>query len=363
MSMKVRLLDMGMVIPLRSQSIYHGITASMTPDSDPAILLCRPKSTYVSIGYFQEAGMEVDLAFCDENSIPVYRRQVGGGAVLLDQNQLFYHIVMPHSAFDELGLPQSMAERFAFLAAPPIAAYQSMGVNASFRPINDIQVEGKKIGGTGIGEFDHAVVFAGSMMLDFNHQLMSKVLKIPDEKMRDKIFQSLEAYITTLKRELPTAPPVADVAKSLVEAFEQSWPIEVYPSLPTTEELEAIESYDAQIASEEWLHLVKMPEKDFAAVKISANVKVLHAAHKAPGGMIRATVRVVDEKIESVLLSGDFPISPRQGLEALSSKFEGAQLDAGELTRRFEEFITSEGIEMVGVGAEDISTIFEQVSA
>ncbi len=72
MSMKVRLLDMGMVSPLRSQSIYHGITATMTPGADPAILLCRPKSTYVSIGYFQEAGMEVDLAFCDENNIPVY---------------------------------------------------------------------------------------------------------------------------------------------------------------------------------------------------------------------------------------------------------------------------------------------------
>lgn len=359
--MKVRLLDMGMVSPLRSQSIYHGITASMTPGADPAILLCRPKRTYVSIGYFQEAGMEVDLAFCDENNIPVYRRQVGGGAVLLDQNQLFYHIVMPHSAFDELGLPSAMADRFAFLAAPPIAAYQSMGVNASFRPINDIQVEGKKIGGTGIGEFDHAVVFAGSMMLDFNHQLMSKVLNIPDEKMRDKIFQSLEAYITTLKRELTTVPPIGDVADRLIKAFEKAWSIEVYPSLPTTEELEVIEFYDEEIASEEWLHMVKMPEKDFTAVKISANVKVLHAAHKAPGGMIRATVRVVDDKIDSLLLSGDFPISPIGGLEALGRNFKGSQLDAGELTRRFEDFIAAEDIELVGVGAEDISTIFEQV--
>ncbi len=362
MTLKARLLDMGEVSALRSQSIYHGITATMKPGNDPAILLCRPKQTYVSIGYFQEAAKEVDLDYCEEQGIPVYRRQVGGGAVLLDQNQLFYHIVVPHSAFDALGMPRDMANRFAFLATPPITAYHQLGINAEFKPINDIHVTGCKIGGTGIGEFDHAVVFAGSMMMDFNHQLMAKVLNIPDEKMRDKIFQTLEAYITTIKRELGDALPVETVAEALTQAFESCWALELYPSLPTDEETAAIEEFDRLIASSEWLHKIKLRDQDHKAVKISANIQVLSAAHKAPGGMIRATIRVMDNKVESILLSGDFPVSPKTGLQELASKFIGAELDADELVRRFQKEIDTGRIELVGVGAEDMGSIFQQIA-
>ncbi len=362
MTMKVRLLDMGVVSALRSQSIYHGITSSMKPGNDPAILLCCPRQTYVSIGYFQEAAKEVDLEYCEQQGIPVYRRQVGGGAVLLDLNQLFYHIVVPHSAFEPLGMPRDMGSRFAFLATPPISAYQRLGINAQFKPINDIHVAGCKIGGTGIGEFDHAVVFAGSMMMDFNHQLMAKVLRIPDEKMRDKVFQTLEAYITTIKRQLGQELPVETVAEALTQAFESCWALELYPSLPTDEETAAIEDFDRLIPSAEWLHRMKLRDQDHKTVKISANVQVLSAAHKAAGGMIRATIRVVDNKVESILLSGDFPVSPNNALQELASKFVGAQLDPAELARRFQEEVDDGGIELVGVGAEDISSMFQQVA-
>lgn len=41
---------MEVVWPLRSQSIYHGIAAAMTTDSDPALTLCRSSKSFLSLG-------------------------------------------------------------------------------------------------------------------------------------------------------------------------------------------------------------------------------------------------------------------------------------------------------------------------
>ena len=43
-------------------------------------------------------------------------------------------------------------------------------------------------------------------MFDFDKAAMAKVLKVTSEKMRDKIFQSLEQYMTTMREQLGVLP-------------------------------------------------------------------------------------------------------------------------------------------------------------
>ncbi len=359
--MRARLLDMGMVNPLRSQSIYHAITSCMNPDSDPAITIMRPSSKYVSIGFFQEADKEVDLDYCRQKNLPVIRRQVGGGAVLLDQNQLFFHVILPSARAKEFGLPRTLQERFAYLARPPILAYHKLGINASFRPVNDIHVNGKKIGGTGVGEIGDGLVFAGSMMLDFDTTTMARVLKVPDEKMRDKIAQSLNAYMTTIKKELAEPPQLTVVAEALLSSFEEFYNLTLIPSMPAPEEMDAIYEWDKKLSGEDWLHQVKLQEKNYREVKISANVHLYQAAHKAPGGLMRVTVRTVDNHIDELLLSGDFPVSPQDSLKELSLRFNGAKLDAKELEKRLQDAFREQSFEFAGVDENDFYTLFQQI--
>ena len=75
---------------LDSQLIYHALPRTNTE----GILILAPKTPYVCIGYHQNLEQEVDLAYCKENGIPVFRREVGGGAVFLDGDQIFYQIVI-----------------------------------------------------------------------------------------------------------------------------------------------------------------------------------------------------------------------------------------------------------------------------
>ena len=368
--MRARLLDLGRVGALRSQSMYHAITDCMEPDSDVVISLMRPSQPYVSIGYFQEAAREVELEFCEMQGLPVIRRHVGGGAVLLDGDQLFFHLMLPQARAREFGLPAGLAERFAYLARPPIVAYQRLGVEAEFRPINDIHVRGRKIGGTGVGEIGAGLVFAGSMMFDFNTALMAQVLKVPDEKLRDKIADSLDGYMTTLAKELGAKPPLAEVAETLCGAFEESYGLELVPSMPTPDELDAMYRWDEALGDPEWLHAVQLPgaagagHDDGAAhrdVKISASVRVLHAQHKAPGGMLRVSARVVEGRVDDLLISGDFPVTPKSALVDLAERLRGAPLALEALGERVEQAYRTGAIETAGVRPEDFGTVFQQL--
>ena len=361
--MKARLLDMGMVSPLRSQSIYHGVTESMQPDSDVAISIMQPSRPYVSVGYFQETEREVDLAYCDSRGMPVFRRHVGGGAVLLDSNQLFFHVMLPVAKAQAFGLPKRLTERFAYLARPPILAYRRLGVEAEFRPINDIHVHGRKIGGTGVGEIGEGLVFAGSMMLDFDAALMVKVLRITNEKMRDKVVESLDQYMTTLARELGAKPEAAAVAETLVSAFEDAFGLDLVPAALTPDELSAVEHWDGVLADPEWLHQVRLKEADARTVKISESVRVLHAERKAPGGMMRLTLRTVDGRIAEMLLSGDFPASPQDALGALAQAFQGAPLDRAALNARLHAALATSRLDIAGVEESDLNLLMQQVTS
>ena len=92
----------------------------------------------------QEVAREVDVAYCRTQGLPIIRRQVGGGAVYLDRGQLFTHFIYPRKKAPEFAV--NLYPRFI---EPVVRTYRELGVDAVYRPINDIQVDGRKIGGTG----------------------------------------------------------------------------------------------------------------------------------------------------------------------------------------------------------------------
>jgi len=79
----------GRRIPARSQTVYHAVGYAMKESTPNTIIMVSPNGPYVSIGYHQDIQKEVDLDYCAQHNLPVYRREVGGGAVFLDNGQLF----------------------------------------------------------------------------------------------------------------------------------------------------------------------------------------------------------------------------------------------------------------------------------
>ena len=86
----MKLYRLGHVPWEQSQLVYHALPRL----GMEGLILLSPASPYVCIGYHQDVNQEVDLDYCQENGIPVFRREVGGGAVYLDGRQLFYQLVV-----------------------------------------------------------------------------------------------------------------------------------------------------------------------------------------------------------------------------------------------------------------------------
>ena len=195
--MRLRVLDFGFVPALRSQAVYHGVADTIAADGEPVLTLVNPDTPYVCVGVHQEVPREVDEAYCAADGLPIIRRHVGGGAVYLDRNQMFFHFMYPRTK-----APQYAVNLYPRFIEPVVRTYRELGVEAEYRPVNDIQVKGRKIGGTGAASIGEATVMVGSFMFDFDTATMAHCLKVPSEKFRDKLRQTLDDYMTTMAKEL-----------------------------------------------------------------------------------------------------------------------------------------------------------------
>ncbi|MGD1994648.1 MAG: lipoate protein ligase C-terminal domain-containing protein [Anaerolineae bacterium] len=330
-----------------SQLLYH---AQPRLDREGLNLL-SPATPYVCIGYFQDVEQEVDLEYCRAHDIPVFRREVGGGAVFLDGEQLFFQLVIHKD--NPLVPPGRDAFYRKFLAAP-IAAYRALGIPAEYKPVNDIIAGNRKISGTGVAEIGDYIVFVGNLIVDFDYDTMAHVLKVPDEKFRDKVYKTLRDNLSTVRRELCSAPPREEIWDLMAETFSDVLgPMEVETDIDPAWRAEA-DRLAERMLTDEWLHRKgrRLPERE---VTIRSGVQIVQRMVKAPGGLIRATAEVRDGVIASVALSGDFFFYPAERLEDLEAALVGALVD--DVERVITDFYAEHAVESPGVTPADFAQV------
>jgi lipoate-protein ligase A len=328
---------------LESQLIYH----AQPRVGVEGLNILAPSEPYVCIGYHQDLEQEVDVAFCRAQEIPVFRREVGGGAVFLDGNQIFYQLVLHKDH------PLARGDKAAFyqrMLRPVADTYTELGVPSSYRPINDVvTLEGRKISGTGAATIGDYLILVGNLIADFDYETMVHVLRVPDEKYRDKVFKSMQENLTTLRRELGHVPAWDEMAAPLIRRFEDVLgPLEE-AALPQAV-YDQVEALKPRFLSDEWLNKKgrRQPGRD---VKVASGVNVLQRIHKAPGGLIRATLEVRDGRLSYVSLAGDFFCYPQEAIAELESALTEVRVDqAGEVLAGF---YASRNIETPGVTIQD----------
>lgn len=348
--MRLRVIDFGFVSALRSQAVYHGLAETMTEDSDPILSLVSPAEPYVCVGLHQDIAHEVDTGFCAAHDLPIYRRHVGGGAVYLDRNQLFTHFIYPRGK-----APEFAVNLYPLFIEPVVRTYREMGINAQYRPINDIQVDGRKIGGTGAASIGEATVMVGSFMIDFDTETMSKCLKVPSEKFRDKLRQTLDDYMTTIVKLTGSEPDRADLKARFLRHCADVLGVTPEYSEPTEAELAAIDAAEAALADPDWTEVQKR-KLVALGVKIASDTHLTEAAHKAAGGLIRVNLLDHEGRVADLVISGDFTCLPPDGADRLAAALKGSALEADTLAEAAGQAIDALGIEMPGVAALDIAT-------
>lgn len=347
--MRLRVLDFGLVPALRSQAVYHGLAETIGPDSDPILSLVSPRTPYVCVGMHQDIDKEVDRDFCAAKDLPIWRRHVGGGAVYLDHNQLFTHFIFP-----EARAPQRADVLYPTFIEPVVRTYRELGVEAAYRPVNDIHVNGRKIGGTGAASIGGATVMVGSFMLDFDTATMAKCLKVPSEKFRDKLRQTLDDYMTTMVKELGRMPDRADLIARFLRHCADVLGVEPVMDQPTPAEWAAIERAEAELADPDWTE-VQHRKLVALGVKIAADTHLTEAALKAPGGLIRVNLLEREGRVADLVISGDFTCLPPEGIDHVAVALKGVPLDLAALEAAADAAIRREALDLPGISAAEIA--------
>jgi lipoate-protein ligase A len=343
----MRLHRLGTVSWQDSQLLYHALPRL----GREGLNLLSPGSPYVCIGYFQDAEQEVDVEFCREQGIPIFRREVGGGAVYLDGAQLFWQLIIHR---DNPLVPAGKEAFYRKFLQPAIEAYRALGIPAEYKPINDIVARGRKVSGTGVGEIGDYIVFVGNLIVDFDYGMMARVLKVPDEKFRDKIYKTLHENLSTIKREIGDVPPTDELWTLMADKFAGT-----LGRLEERTEVDAAwrartDELAAQFLTDGWLFR-RGRRREGRQVKIRAGVEVRHKVHKAPGGLMRAIVQVEEGIIRRAELSGDFFLYPAERLADLEATLAGVPVE--EVERAVARFYEAHGVESPGVTPADFAQV------
>lgn len=340
------LYDLGSVPWADSQLIYHALPRLRRE----ALVLLSPASPYVCIGYHQDLEKEVDVEYCQANDIPVFRREVGGGGTYLDSDQLFYQLII-HK--DNPLAPGDKASFYRKFLQPPIETYREIGIPAEYKPVNDIVTRKRKISGNGAAEIGEYLVLVGNLILDFNYEMMSRVLRVPDEKFRDKVYKSMRENLTTIKRELGEVPSRELLTASLARNFEK-----ISGPLLGADMDDGLQNKVTRLAKEflkeGWLYKIGR-RMEGRKVRIAAGVDVKHLVHKAPGGLIRGDVEITDGVISSLALSGDFFFYPADKLTELSETLIGKK--EAEVEETIVQFYEKHNVESPGVEPADFARV------
>ncbi|UCF91622.1 MAG: hypothetical protein JSW39_25675 [Desulfobacterales bacterium] len=347
----MELYNLGQVPWEESQLIYHALALL----EREALCLVSPAAPYVCIGYHQDVEQEVDLEFCRANQIPVFRREVGGGAVFLDGNQLFFQLILKR---DNPLAPRRIDAFYRKFLQPVIAVHRRIGIPAEYRPVNDLVVQNRKISGTGAGEIGNSIVFVGNLILDFDYETMARVLKIPDEKFRDKVKKTIAENLSTLRRELGADAAHWDQT-TLRNLLAREFAKIVGPLTPAAKDpalAAKMEQLQGTLRQDDWLYRKGKPVGG-RVVKVRAGLAVVQRMHKASGGLIRAEFAVADGRFKDVSISGDFFCFPRHTVDRLAALIEGSPTHA--IVRVLDDFYARHDFELPQIGIDDWLQVFK----
>ncbi len=299
-ALPIRLIRLGHTDAVQTQAVYHAVAEKLTIDSPDAIILCAPASPYVCLGYHQVFETVLDRAECDRLKLPVVRRQVGGGATYLDSNQIFYQCI-----FHQSRVPSVFSRVFAAMLAAPVAALVRLGLNATLSEINEIEVNGRRIAGTGGGIIEEASVVVGNILFDFDFQTMARVWRVPSETFRQMALRAMREHMTTLKQ-LNVAVEMKTLEQMLVEEYARTLARPLEPGAISAAEIEHAQRVGARLSSREYLSLHD-ERRGFRPLKIAANVYIHAGEAQGEGVQVRGSFRVQAGIIKEARLESDPP--------------------------------------------------------
>jgi lipoate---protein ligase len=169
----------------------------------------------VILGSYQSVREEIDAQVAEEQGFTFARRVSGGGAMVVEPGRsITYSMIVPESAVEGL----SFVDSFAVLDTWCVDALRALGVQASYRPINDIAApDGGKIGGAAQCRRRRTVLHHTTIAWELDGALMWRLLRLDAPRPRGGGIPSAVKVVSPLSRF--TSLSRAEVVDHLAASF------------------------------------------------------------------------------------------------------------------------------------------------
>jgi lipoate-protein ligase A len=203
------------------------------------------------IGSFQSYRNEVDPEGAARHGFDVVRRISGGGAMMMAAGQ-----IITYSLYVPAALVQGMTfgDSYAFLDDWVLQALRSIGIDATYQPLNDIASPTGKIGGAAQKRLANGgVLHHATISYDIDGQVMTEVLRIGREKLSDKGTTSAAKRVDPLRTQTGMErSEIIDRFKTTFRALTGAEDGHITPD----EYADAEALVQSKFATDAWLHRV-----------------------------------------------------------------------------------------------------------
>lgn len=177
---------------------------TLTTDDD-CFFLWQVKPTVI-FGRHQVIENEVNLDYCRENGIEVYRRKSGGGCVYADNNNVMLSYITRSD---------NVEKTFSRYLALVAEALQSiLGIETVKTHNNDLLIDGAKVSGNAIYHTNGKIIAHGTLLYDTVMQNMTSAITPSQEKLQKHGVESVRQRITLLKQH--TSMPLEEIKSQLI---------------------------------------------------------------------------------------------------------------------------------------------------
>ena len=194
----------------------------------------------VIFGRNQVLENEVNVAYCREHGISLYRRKSGGGCVYADMDNLMLSFVTSEENVN-----------FAFnrFVNMVLLVLRKLGIAATGTSHNDIMIGDRKVCGTACYHLEGRCIVHSTMLFDTNMDHMLNAITPSREKLAKKGIESVRQRITLLK-DYTTLDSVEALKALIRETLCEG------ERLLTASEVAGIEAIEATYLKEEFINLL-----------------------------------------------------------------------------------------------------------
>lgn len=217
----LRLLDLTLPTPAENLALDEALLDELDEeDGDPVLRFWESDRLFIVLGAACSPVLDVHLAACEQDGVPVLRRTSGGGTVLQGPGCLSYAFVLPIQLHPQLANIRSTNQ---FVLERIAGALRRWEPATTFQGISDLAIGGMKISGNAQRRTRRAILFHGTILHAMPAEVIARYLTQPSRQPEYRKNRSHGLFLRTIE-----APP-QDIKHAIAEAWPIGPPLDLWP--------------------------------------------------------------------------------------------------------------------------------------